>query len=271
MPRSTFYYTLSQLNHADKYADLKKDIVKWFKDSHETYGYRRIFLLAQQAGYTYCMETMRRIMHQELGLCPTIYNQRRRKYSSYRGNIGKIAPNLLNQHFDTTEPYRVLHTDITQIRMENGNFGYISAVLDEGSHEILAIQTSSHPDTKLILDTLAQLPTFDNSATSVLIHSDQGWHYQLAYYRNELKQHHLIQSMSRKGNCHDNAPMESFFNLLKRECLKRTEIKNINQLQQKVKNYVGWYNTKRISFKLNGMSPCQYRQKKLATVNTITS
>lgn len=77
--------------------------------------------------------------------------------------------------------------------------------------------------------------------------------------------------MSRKGNCHDNAPMESFFNLLKRECLKRTEIKNINQLQQKVKNYVGWYNTKRISFKLNGMSPCQYRQKKLATVNTITS
>lgn len=236
MPRSTFYYTLSQLKPTDKYADLKKNVVNWFKDSHEIYDYRRIFLLAQQASYPYYMETIRKIMHQELGLCPTVYNQHRRNYSSYHGNVGKVAPNLLNQHFDTTETYRVLHTDITQIRMRNGIFGYISAVLDEGSHEILSIQTSSHPDAKLILDTLAQLPTFDNSATPVLIHSDQGWHYQLAYYRNELKQH---QSMSRKGNCHDNAPMESFFNLLKGNGLNEQKSKILINYNKKLRNMLG--------------------------------
>lgn len=265
IPRSTFYHDLSRLDKPDRYANLKQDIIKWFKDSHETYGYRRIYLLAQQAGYPYCAETIRKIMH-EMGLQSSIYNRHQRGYSSYHGHVGKVAPNRLNQHFDVTEPYRVLHTDVTQVKMTNGKFGYISAVLDEGSHEILAIQVSSRPDKKLILNTLNQLPDFNVSSTPVLLHSDQGWHYQLSYYRCELKKHHLVQSMSRKGNCHDNAPMESFFNLLKREWIKRKEIKDLNQLQQEVGEYIEWYNTKRISIKLNGMSPCEYRQKRLATV-----
>lgn len=80
-----------------------------------------------------------------------------------------------------------------------------------------------------------------------------------------MEKHNLTQSMSRKGNCLDNAPMESFFNLLKREWLKRERIKDISQLQQAVQEYVEWYNTKRISVKLKGMSPTQYHKKRLAT------
>lgn len=204
-------------------------------------------------------------MHQELGLRPTIYNKHYQKYSSYHGNVGKIAPNRLNQHFDVIDPYHVLHTDVTQVRMNNGKFGYISAVLDEGSREILGIQVSARPNAELVINTLKQLPIFDKSSIQVLLHSDQGWHYQLAYYRSELEKHNLTQSMSRKGNCLDNAPMESFFNLLKREWLKRKRIKDISQLQQEVQEYVEWYNTKRISVKLKGMSPTQYRKKRLAT------
>lgn len=164
IPRSTFYHALSRLKNPDPYRNLKQDIIKWFKDSHETYGYRRIYLLAKQAGYPYCAETIRKVMHQELGLRPTIYNKHYQKYSSYHGKIGKIAPNRLNQHFDVIEPYHVLHTDVTQLRMDNGKFGYISAVLDEGSREILGIQVSARPNAELVINTLKQLPIFDKSS-----------------------------------------------------------------------------------------------------------
>ncbi len=116
-----------------------------------------------------------------LGLKVTVYSQKNH-YSSYRGNVGHVAPNLLKQKFNEHRFYRVMHTDITQLKLTNHQFGYSSVVIDETSNEVLATQISSGPNQALIKKTL------------------HGWHYQLPYYRNELAKAHCTLSMSRKGN-----------------------------------------------------------------------
>lgn len=127
----------------------------------------------------------------ELNVQVSLYNRHRNgRYSSYKGTVGKVARNVLHQHFNETVPFKVLHTDVTQVRLADTKWAYVSAITDEASKEVLAFQVSNSPNSKLIMDTL-----------------------------DELSEKKFIQSMSRKGNCLDNAPIESFFHLLKTECL----------------------------------------------------
>lgn len=237
---------------------IKKFIKQTFKASYETYGYRRIWLTAQRAGFHYAPETIRRLMG-VLGLKSKIYNKHYRKYSSFRGHVGKIAPNILKQHFNETKPYRVLHTDVTQVKLTNQHFGYISVIIDEASNEVLSAVTSAHPAQQLIDDTLQRMTLPDTTET--ILHSDQGWMYQLPHYQRQLQQLHITQSMSRKGNCHDNAPVESFFSLLKRECLNRIKINSVTELASLVDHYVIWFNNERISLNKNGLTPVEYRNQ----------
>ncbi|MHC9531879.1 transposase [Dellaglioa sp. L3N] len=142
--------------------------------------------------------------------------------------------------------------------------GYISAVTDEVSHEVLALSMSEHPSKALIFDMLNQLKERSLPISlKPIIHSDQGCHYQWNDYQNELKTLNYVQSMSRKGNCLDNVPIESFFGLMKRECLKRQVIYDIEELIQVTNDYVEWFNNKRISCKLKGMTPIEYRNHAL--------
>ena len=201
----------------------------------------------------------------ELGVQVSLYNRHKNsKYSSYKGTVGKIAENLLEQDFKQAKPYTVLHTDVTQIRLANHEWAYISAITDEASKEVLAFQISNSPNRILITKTVDELISKLPSNVQPIIHSDQGWHYQLDYYTKKLSEHEFIQSMSRKGNCHDNAPMESFFSLLKRECLYRKSIVDLDELKQTVAEYVFWYNTKRISLNKNGLTPVEYREQAIA-------
>lgn len=172
----------------------------------------------------------------ELNIKVTIYSRHTSGYSSYKGNIGKKAPNILKQEFKETKPLKVLHTDVTQVRLQKGKWGYISAVLDQASGEILSHSVSSSPNELMIKDTL-----------------------------DKLKKMNIKQSMSRKGNCHDNAPIESFFNLLKRECLYRYNILDLDQLRQLVDEYINWYNNDRISLKRKGLSPVEYRKQSIVS------
>jgi len=197
----------------------------------------------------------------EIGIRPNMYTRHTSNYRSYKGKVGKIAPNILNQNFNETQPLSVLHTDVTQVRLANQKWAYISAIIDEASRRVLAVKISPHPNKKLINATLNILKPKIPEDTFPILHSDQGWQYQINSYRNKLHKLHIIQSMSRKGNCHDNAPIESWFNLLKRECLYRHDLKNMSVLRRLVTHYVKWFNTERISLTHDGLTPVEYCQK----------
>ncbi|UQS85709.1 IS3 family transposase [Apilactobacillus apisilvae] len=260
LKRSTYYDELKRIkNYKDKYAKVKEQIKLIFKRSKMTYGHRRIKCILDKIGFNYCLETVRKLM-KNMRLQPTMYNNRRKKkYSSYRGNIGKIHPNILHQNFKATMPYQILHTDITQLKLKDHSNGYISAIIDEGTKEILSIQVSDSPNQQLIYKNLKDLKNKIPAESNPIMHSDQGWHYQLPYYTSKLKKMNIKQSMSRKGNCLDNAPIESFFSLLKREYLNNFEIKNIEMLTKLTKDYLNFFNNQRISLKTKGMTPIEYR------------
>ncbi|MHC9537440.1 IS3 family transposase [Dellaglioa sp. BT-FLS60] len=253
--RSTYYYHLKHLSKLDKYTDIKHFIREIFNKSKLTYGYRRIWFLSLKNGFNYCKETIRSLMTQ-LGLKVTLYNKHNSRYNSYKGTVGHVARNLLKQTFKATKPLEIFHTDVTQIKTEQG-WGYISAIIDQGSKEIVSYQVSVHPDLKLINDTLNGLKNYNDNS---ILHSDQGFMYQNKNFQKKLCGMGIIQSMSRKGNCLDNAPIESFFSLLKRECLNRETIVSITDLKEKMADYINWYNNERISLNKKGMTPVEYRE-----------
>ncbi|MFD1411344.1 IS3 family transposase [Lapidilactobacillus gannanensis] len=252
----------------DKYAKVKAEILRISNrgmcNGRYTYGYRRVSNELEKLGIHFSGEVIRRLMDQ-LKVKVSIYNcHSNGKYSSYRGSVGKIAENIIHQKFDESDPYKVLHTDVTQVKLQNHKWAYVSAITDEATKEVLALQISESPNQKLITETLDQLIRKLPQGAKPIIHSDQGWHYQLNYYRRYLNDNEFIQSMSRKGNCHDNAPIESFFHIYKTECFCGLPMcKNIEEFKQITNNYVEWFNNTRISMKTKGMSPIEYRQHTL--------
>ena len=256
-------------NYVDKYKDVKAEILKITENGkwrgRLTYGYRRVQDELVKLDIHLADAVVRRLMN-ELGVQVSLYNRHRNgKYSSYKGTVGKIAPNVLHQQFNETVPLKVLHTDVTQVRLADSKWVYISAITDEASKEVLAFQISNSPNSKLILDTLNELIAVIPKGVQPTIHSDQGWHYQLNYYIDELSNKGFSQSMSRKGNCLDNAPIESFFHIFKTECLNGfPPCKDIKEFKKIAMEYVDWFNNRRISRKTKGMTPCEYREHALA-------
>lgn len=256
-------------NPDDKYCEAKKVIRRICEQGKVrgrlTYGYRRVQARLDQLGIHLAGATIRHLMS-ELGVQVEIYNHHRNgKYSSYHGRVGSVADNVLQQQFNAKDPYQVIHTDVTQVRLANQQWAYISAMTDEASKEVLAFQMSSHPNQELIMNTLNELLDHLPDDVQPIIHSDQGWHYQLKYYTKKLKDHHFIQSMSRKGNCHDNAPIESFFHLYKTELLQGLPpCNNITELRKLSLTYIDQFNNERISLKTKGMTPVGYRNHALA-------
>lgn len=143
----------------------------------------------------------------DMGLKCVIYSKHTSKYHSYKGHVGLIAPNILNQKFKTTQPLTVFHTDVTQVRLYNGEWGYISSITDEASREVIAAIVSASPNKALIQASLDELEHHLKEGIKPTLHSDQGWQYQMVDYRQRLKAMNITQSMSRKDNCHDNAPI----------------------------------------------------------------
>jgi putative transposase len=260
LPRATYYDRLKRDKKSDKYAKIKAFIKKCFYDSKETYGYRRVHDEADKVGLHYAEETIRRLMS-DMGLKCVLYSKHTSKYHSYKGNVGRIAPNILKQKFEATQPLTVFHTDVTQVRLYNGEWGYISSITDEASREVLAAIVSASPNKVMIQASLNELERHLKGGIKPILHSDQGWQYQMTDYQQRLKDMNITQSMSRKGNCHDNAPIESFFSLMKRECLNRYQINTLSDLRKLVNGYVDWFNNVRISRNKNGLTPVEYREQ----------
>jgi len=254
IPRSTYYFYIKQMNKPNPDADLKIEI-KAIYDEHEgRYGYRRIRDELTNRGQKINHKKVQRIM-KELGLKCLV---RMKKYKSYKGTAGKIAPNILNRQFTTDQPNTKWVTDITEFKLF-GEKLYLSPVLDLFNGEIITYTIGSRPTYSLVSDMLEKAFERLSEEDELLMHSDQGWHYQMKQYRNALQEKGITQSMSRKGNCYDNAVMENFFGILKSEFLYLKEFESVEHFKQELEKYIMYYNNQRIKAKLKGMSPVQYR------------
>jgi putative transposase len=255
LARSSFYYHAHPAEPSDKYTQIKARIQSIYQQHKGRFGYRRITLALRSEGFIINHKTVYRLM-QSLQLKSLI---RVKKYKSYKGQQGNIAPNLLNRDFTAGEPHQKWATDITEFKV-SGEKLYLSPVIDLYNQEIISYELSERPDFKTVITMLNKaLKTADSPAESLLLHSDQGWHYQMKQYQHVLLQHGITQSMSRKGNCLDNAIIENFFGIVKSELFYLNKYDSIAQLKQDIHDYIHYYNNDRIKLNLNGMSPIQYR------------
>ena len=252
MAKSTFYY--SNKPKPDKWAVERQRIAELYHENMGRYGYRRLTLAMRNEGYVINGKTVRRLMAEAGVKCEV----RMKKYKSYKGEIGKIAPNLLERDFQADMPHKKMVTDVTEFHL----FGvkiYLSPVLDLYNSELVFYTIYRHPVLDMVKDMIAGTVAIIGDDTNAILHSDQGWQYQHKDYQRLLKDSHIIQSMSRKGNCLDNAVMENFFGLLKSELLYLQKFDSIEHFLKELDEYLHYYNEKRIKAKLNGMSPVQYR------------
>lgn len=254
IPRSTYYYWEKRLNRPDKYAEVKTKIENIYHEHKGRYGYRRIAKELKKHDIYHDPKTINRLMN-EMGLKCEV---RMKKYRSYKGNVGIAAPNILQRDFQANKMNQKWVTDITEFHLF-GEKRYLSPVLDLCNGEIIAYSVMKRPVYQLVDDMLKQAVMSLRPEDQVILHSDQGWHYQMKKYQKTLKQYGITQSMSRKGNCLDNAVIESFFGLLKSELLYLQEFENIEHFEKELADYMHYYNRKRMKAKLKDLSPVEYR------------
>ena len=257
--RSTYYYHLKQGNK-DKYENLKLEISKIFNKHKGRYGYRRITEELHKNGYIINHKTVQKLMG-ELGLKGK--QRKNDKYHSYKGEVGKIADNLLKRNFHADKPFEKLTTDVTQFKVCNEKV-YLSPVMDLYNREIVSYSISLSPNLQQVRDMLNGLFAKLPDDVAPIFHSDQGWQYQHAEYQRLLVEHNIKQSMSRKGNCMDNGAMENFFGRLKVEMFYGEHFETVDEFINCLKEYIYYYNNERIISKLK-MSPVQYRTHSLAS------
>jgi putative transposase len=247
------------LSQPDRDAELKSLIQAIYHEHKGRYGYRRIKAELKNQGYKVNHKKVQRLM-KELGLKCIV---RMKKYRSYKGKVGKTAPNILDRNFKAENPKEKWVTDITEFKLF-GEKLYLSPILDLFNGEIIAYTIDSRPKYSLVKTMLDQAFERLSDGDNLLIHSDQGWHYRMPQYRHALKERNITQSMSRKGNCYDNAVMENFFGILKSEFLYNQEFDSVEDFKKELASYIEYYNHKRIKTKLKGLSPVQYRTQTLA-------
>ncbi len=239
---------------------LKKNILKAFNFKNRKKGARQIKMtLMGQFNINYNLKRIRRIMKKYNIFCPI------RKANPYR-RMAKatkehtVLPNLLNRQFKQNVPGKVLLTDITYLFYGNGKKAYLSTIKDGSTNEILAYNVSDRITLDIATDTLLKMKNNKKVkfAEGAFIHSDQGIHYTNPLFQKMVKKYGLGQSMSRRGNCWDNAPQESFFGHFKDEAyIKPCE--TLDELKREVKSYMTNYNNYRYQWNLKKMTPIQYR------------
>ena len=207
-------------------------------------------------------KTVLKLMHEENRHCQV----RRRKYRSYQGQIGAGADNVLNRNFTAFKPHSKWVTDVTEFRVL-GQKHYLSPLIDLFNGEVISYELRSEPVLGLVTAMLEKGLALLDEGSRPIIHSDQGWQYRHIVYRNTLTSRGLTQSMSRKGNCLDNAVAENFFGHFKEEFLRQRTFASLKEFRLELDNYIHWFNTERIKVKLKGLSPVDYRTQSLANIS----
>lgn len=277
LKRSTYYYTLNKLDKDTKNDDIMNAIIDIYYTHKARYGYRRITLELINRGYTVNHKKVKRLMS-KMGLYA---RTPKAKYKSYKGDMNGTVKNLLldkvidevnhktyyERNFKTERCNEIWSTDVSEFHIAAGKL-YLSPILDLHNREIVSYNISTSPNYEQIKDMLAKAFNKYKDLKGLILTSDQGWQYQMQDYHKALEEKGIIQSMSRKGNCLDNSPMENFFGKMKNEMFYGYEytFNTLEELKKEMENYISYYNNQRITTKLKGLTPVEYRNQSLITV-----
>lgn len=249
-----------------------EDTIMNIRKKHKDYGYRRIYGELRNLGIVINKKKVQRIV-QKLGIQVKSFVRKSRKYSSYRGKVGDVAPNRVNRRFQTDIVHQKITTDTTEFKYyeinDKGSLVikklYFDPFMDLSNREIISYGISQRPSALSIMDAVNKaIKVTSDCKYRRTFHSDQGWAYQMKAYTNTLKEYRIFQSMSRKGNCHDNSVMENFFGIMKQEMYYGYVYNSYDDLKSAIDNYIKYYNEQRIKEKLGWMSPVKYRLNILA-------
>lgn len=238
----------------DKYESIRTRIIALSKQHKGRYGYRRMLFQLKKEGHKINHKTVLRLTG-EMDLKSII---RLKKYRSYKGEEGKTAPNILKREFNADRPFEKWATDVTEFSVA-GKKLYLSPIIDLFNGEIISYSQSLRPNFEQITDMLDEVLKKVPKNAKPILHSDQGWQYRMKDYQGILRKNRIIQSMSRKGNCLDNAVIENFFGTLKSEMFYLKKYLSVEELQNDIDEYIDYYNNNRIRLNLKGMSPVEYR------------
>ena len=258
MPKSTYYFEIGKADPVGQRNEkLLIEIIDIYEKNKHRYGVRRVYRELVNRGFLTNHKRVQRLMHNAklFGKCP------KEKYHSYKGDIGKVADNVIDRDFLANAPLQKWTTDVSQFNFTWGKC-YLSPILDMATNEIISYDLSLHPNMHQVKRMLDKAFKRFPNVRGLIFHSDQGWQYQHKYFRNRLEQKGIIQSMSRKGNCYDNCIMETFFGRMKNEMFYGYEknYKSFNEFSEAVKEYIYYYNNNRIQEKTKWMPPVKYRK-----------
>lgn len=259
--KSSYDYARKAAVKPDKYCWIRLLIVEIYDGSGHAYGFRRVRAeLRSKYGVEVGTRVVRAIM-KALNLV-TLPAKRLQRYDSYRGSVGRTAPNLLNRDFHAERPYEKLLTDITEFHL-NGFKVYLSPVVDCFNGEVVSYAISTRPKLDLVMRMVSKAIGQAPEGSSPIVHSDQGWHYQHAEYVKALKKAGWVQSMSRKGCCSDNSACEGFFGRLKNEFFYNHDFSGYTPetFMDALGSWIEWHNHRRIKESLGYSSPVTYREE----------
>ena len=259
LARSSFYYQQKALHASDRHCDLKTRIRDIFNRHRGRYGYRRITAELKRQGSGVNHKTVQKLMV-AMQLKSLV---RPKRYKAFAGAVAETAPNHLQRDFGADQPNEKWVTDVTEFKVNNRKL-YLSPVMDLYNREIVSYEIAERPLPTMIESMLTK--AFDRLGPSErpMLHSDQGWQYRMPAFRKRLQENGLVQSMSRRGNCLDNAAMESFFGTLKCELFYLNAFESVETLKGALHEYIDYYNADRIKLGLGGLSPIEYRMQAAA-------
>ena len=264
-------YWQKRFNRSSKDAELEEKI-KTIRKVHENYGYRRIYGVLRTEGLAVNRKRVQRIV-QKLGLQVTAFTHSSRTYHSYKGKVGKVAPNRLKRRFDTCIPHQKITTDTTEFKYYQADKQgrvvtkklYLDPFLDLYNREIISYSITKRPCAEGISAALNKaIQITSDCKYRRTFHSDQGWAYQMGSYTKRLREEKIFQSMSRKGTCLDNSVIENFFGLLKQEIYYGHTYHSFEELKQAIERFIEYYNERRCKEKLGWCSPVEYRLRHTA-------
>ena len=260
-------YWQKRFNRKDPNQKIEEEMLK-IREKHKDYGCLRMTEELRKRGIPINKKKVQRLI-KKLHIEVKSYTRKSRRYNSYRGQIGTVAKNLVHRRFYTNVCHQKITTDTTEFKyfevdskgVVRQNKLYLDPFMDLFNSEIISYRISEKPNAVAVMEGLKEAIRLTSDCPyRRTFHSDQGWAYQMKAYSYQLKKHKIFQSMSRKGNCLDNSPMENFFSLLKQEIFHGETYRSFDELKTAIDCYIYYYNHERMKKKLNYQSPVQFRK-----------